>query len=532
MWLVFLAACDFGTKPSTPAPPLPSPDATAGAAASVPGPPLRVGVAEVSTPATILRVQNLTRTEPPRRYDVEFDPSSVTFAALEDDLVRWGFTVEDGDGLAWRAVAPQGTDWPSRLEPLPEVLGVRAATTQDMLPDGSARTGGEHYGTVIRTWSMRAGTLTETLQGSPTPPPPVLPSALAQPLQRCLTPLVEDLAAGEAQGVGWERALDPAGPTWVLVLEHYGACDASGWVELRADGPLDNLQAAGRAAAQVDEAAVFVAAVSWLGEAHPVDDDEAVVARELVAGAPEDVLRDTLPRLVDTTAQEAAWQAWADRDNAAAVAWAASSTMPLLRAHAAQQEPAVRTELLRDTTAPVLARRVAVSGWSPTDADDALVQQLRADRDPIVRAGAWTAWSRLHEGACTARAASAEKLGTAEAARLYGECPQDEVREKVIAFLAQADPAKAGELVGGVLGAPEDRAAGMAAVRAAVTLGRDDLLEQVIEDTTVGRDIRGLALRALAEANRSTKLADLQARHGAYLGVKPRPVPASVAGGP
>lgn len=529
MLALLLTACWSDSTTPKPVVPPPQPDAAIATAATVPLPAPRLGVSETVTPATVLRVQNIERAEPPRRFDVAFDPQDITFAGLRADLERWGFKIEDGDGEAWRVVAPVGAGWAGRLEPLREVLTVRAATTQDMLPDGSARTGSEHYGTVIRTWTMRAGTLTETLQGSPTPAKATLPNKLPPAVRACLAPLLEELEVGEVQGIGWERALEPTAPAWVLILEHYGACDASGWFAARGDAAIDALTVGGRPADKADESSVFVSAVAVLGKEQPSDDQTAEVALQIVGAAADDVLAEALPRIGDPRAQAAVWEIWARRDNAAALAWAKTSTLPIVRAHAAAQDNDLRLALLQDTTAPTLARRAAIVGWMPKAADQPLVDALRKDKDPVVRAGAWTAWMDAHAAACTERAAAVAKMGADEAARLYQECPQDDVGEAVIGWFKTQDKKRAGELVAAVLADPETLSAGMAAVRAAADLGRDDLLEAAVASTTLARDVRGAALRALIAGGRSGKIEELQKAHGTYVGVKPMPTIPAVA---
>lgn len=528
MLALLLTACWSDSTTPKPVVP-PPPDAVVATAATVPLPAPRLGVSETVTPPTVLRVQNIERVEPPRRFDIAFDPQDVTFAGLRSDLERWGFKIEDGDGEAWRAVAPAGAGWAGRLEPLREVLAVRPATTQDMLPDGSARTGSEHYGTVIRTWGMRAGTLTETLQGSATPPKAVLPDKLPPAVRACLAPLLEELEVGEVQGIGWERALEPTAPAWVLIVEHYGACDASGWFATRGDAAIDALTVGGRPADKADESSVFVSAVAVLGKEQASGDQTAEVALQIVGAAADEVLMEALPRIGDPKAQAAVWEIWARRDNAAALKWARGSTLPIVRAHAAAQDGALRVALLQDGASPTLARRAAVVGWAPAPADQALVEGLRKDKDPVVRAGAWAAWMDAHAGACTERAAAIPKLSEDDAARLYQECPQDNVRERVFGWLKDEDKKRAGELVAAVLAEPETVSAGLAAVRAAGELGREDLLEGAVASMTLARDVRGAALRSLLATGHSAKVEELQKVHGTYVGVKPLPSLPAVA---
>lgn len=514
---VLLAAC-WSDEPPPPPPSTPPPPPTP-RVASTPLPAPLLGVSEVATPPEVLRPTEVVRNEPRRRLVLEVDPDVVPFDSFGDRLKEWGFAVEDGDGRAWRVRAPEGAEWLARVDPLPEVLEARYATTQDMLADGAARGGSEKYGTILRSWTMREGNLVEATEGAALPLAPVMPLALPPLARRCLGPVMEELGAGEARGLGWERGLLPEGPTWVLVAEHLAPCDVTGWMPLRRDGAVAELQIAGRRAAEVDEGAVFEAAVTFLGQERPWGEAATELAVEIVAAAPDEAIREALGRVGDPRAQAQLWDTWSQRDPAMALDFARTSELTAVRARAAAQDKIIRRALLLGTSTPTFARRAAARGWSAGPDDAALLDRLRQDADPVVRAGAWAAWMEKNRIDCDERAKAAAGLGVDDLARLYAECPMDEVRDLALQALREKDPARAGDQVAAVLRAPETPATGLHAVRAAASLQRDDLLEAVVADVHVEREVRRLALEELLRAGRSRKAAALREAHGSWLGL-------------
>ncbi|MBM4368640.1 MAG: hypothetical protein FJ102_20675, partial [Deltaproteobacteria bacterium] len=228
--------------------------------------------------------------------------------------------------------------------------------------------------------------------------------------------------------------------------------------------------------------------------------------------------------------QERLLLAYAERDEQKAIAFARTSGSPTVLAWAAGVDAAIRAEVLARPDAGVDALVSAMSAWRPElPADQPLLSRLQAHADPRVRMRANDLWIDATGSACTAKIPSAKTLDLAGAKALYAECPQQPVRLQAFSRLAQLDKAEAATTVGATLRAPETVRTGIAAVRAANGLERDDLLEALVPDPSGDRDVRAEALRTLLRVGRSAAAASLAEKHGAFLGVKPPPLKA-VAG--
>lgn len=489
-----------------------------------------MGVIEVVTPETIVRATGRQDQMAPPILDVFFEPDHTTAAEMEKLLQSWGFAVLDGDGASYRVRAPDGWLWPERLQSLPEIRLVRETVQRDTLPSGTFREGQERYGSVVHTWSYVEGGPQERTEGAVVPEP-VFPSAADRHLLRCLTPLGPDLEDGVAAGPGWERALQPSPAAWVLVLEHYGACDATGWVVLRADGTIQNLTVGGEPATKVDEAHYQRLATTYLEVARPPSDPAAIAALDLIRTGSDEVVANALVKIAPGNFQTELYEVYAQRNPAAALSLARNAQSPSLIGAAAALDPAFRTQILQNPSASSVALLGALSAFRPVATDATLLERLRVHPDPAVRASAWKHLIDLSTADCTRRAADISALDAATLADIYATCPQQPVRTPVISRLAILDANAAGAAVAKVLEQPETVMSGIAAVRHANALSRDDLLEALVARTSVSRDVRRVALETLIKAGRSPNAAALRARHGAYLGIPAEATSPMVGGG-
>lgn len=519
MLLLSLLACDWGTSPETPpTPPTPTPPP----AETEPLPEPRIGVSEVVTPPEILRPTEVQDRAGQVLLDVRFDADHATFDGLGRTLERWGFALLDGDGAVWRVSPPPGRFWAERLEPLPEVADVREALDREPMETGTFREGSERYGDAVHTWAWREGGPEEAVSGGATPPAPALPAALPEGIARCLAPLSESLEMGVSVGPGWERALRTNPPAWALVLEDYGFCRARGWVLLRPDAPVDTLTAGGRPVDELDAAALQALAIDALQVPRADEDETARAAVEELRAAPLDVRMAATRAAAPGPARESLLEAWHRQDPAGALAFATQNADPSPRALAASEDSAVRADVLKDEEAPADAVLAALGAWRPTPGDEPpFLARLREHPDPRVRERAW-------ERTLDARAAECDRLALAKvsgdaAENAWRACPRADVRTTA---LAGVSPDRQAALLDAALHAPETVPAGVAAARQAAALRRHDLLAAVVPSTTVPRDVRLVALRALVDA-RSPGADALAEVHGAFLGYKPLQVPTS-----
>lgn len=520
--LVLLYACSSDPAPSAPAPseaapPVAEPSPAAGLLPA----DLSIGVREVVTPAEVLRAQDRVDKVPPRRLEVRVEFASGDFATVRSDLERWGFQVEDGDGASLRVLAPAGDRWAERLEPLPAIARVNETLSQDKLEDGAVRAGSARFGDVAYTWSLQDGKLQESTSGAALPAPPELPRTIPVSVVRCLAPIRTAMLDGETAGPGWERALHQPTNTWVIVLENFGACDATGWVIAKADAKSDTLTVAGKPVKELDDATLFATATRYLSVERAASDEWAAAAVDVLRRGDDAQLEAAITGSAPGPHQERLLLALAERNEAKALALAGSSTSPTLRGWAAGVDATARASVLADPQATPDTLVLAMSAWRPGSADAALVERLRANPDPRVRMRAGDLALDAGQAACLPRAPGAKSLSLDDAKKLYAECPQQPVRLQAFARVMQLDKAAAGELVAGTLAHPETVRTGINAVRNANSLERDDLLEATVGDLTLDRDVRGEALRTLLKTGRSTKAAALAEKHGAFLGVKP-----------
>lgn len=513
MLLVVLTACNWGTPDAPPPAPTPVPPP----AEPMPLPEPRVGVSEVVTPPGLLRPTEVQDRAGITRYDVSVDAAQATVATLGDQLRRWGFTVEDGDGETWRVVPPEPGSWAERLEPLPSVLRVQEVLDREPLADGAFRAGSERYGDVAHTWSWREGGPVESVTGLAAPPAPVLPTALPPAALACLAPLRDDLETGVSVGHGWERALQKAPATWAVVLEDYGFCQARGWILLTAEAPVADLAFGGRPAATLDDAGLSALAVEALKLPRAETDPRVEAAVAALADGPVELLADAAR--TSGTARTALIRAWHARAPDDTMAWAsgAAATDAEARALLVAEDAAARDAALADPVAPPVVELAALSAWRPSPGQEPpFLERLRGSADARVRTRAWehTIEARSTECADKARAVTA-----ADAAAVWARCPDAATR----AAAAKAAGPAAVDLARATALAPETVESGIAAVRA---LGdRQDALATIV--TTVGapRDVRRVALQRLFELN-APDAQRLAEKHGAWLGFEPPATPA------
>jgi hypothetical protein len=532
--LAVLLACS-----SDPPPPLPGGEATTTpaepAAPALPAedvlpPDAALGVREVATPPTLLRLTAREDRVPPRHLELRVDFAHADYATVRARLQGWGFTVEDGDGASLRVVAPAGDRWAERLEPLRAVAPVDENHTQDLREGGEVRAGSATFGTVAYTWALREGRLEEKLEGAAVPPVPELPRSIPVAVVRCLAPIRTAMLDGQTAGVGWERALQTEPLAWAVVLENYGACEATGWLTMRADGVNKGLTVAGKPVNGLDDATLFAAATRYLAEERAASDEAAAAAVDILRRADDAALVAALTAITPGPHQERLMLAYAAKDEAAALRVAGGSTSSTLRGWAAGVDATARTEVLGDSSASAEALITALSAWRPASGDDPVLVRLRGHADSRVRMRAWELTLDSTLQGCLARAPSAPKATMEQAKALYAECPQQPVRRQSLGRVTALDRAAAATLVAGTLAAPETVVTGVNAARAANELELDELLVSTIGSDTGDRDVRAEALRLLLRAGRDARAAALVDRHGAFLGVKAMPAAAIAEG--
>ncbi len=515
--LSLLACSSGGTDPDATIPPplVPTPSDDG------PLPEPRLGVSEVVTPPEVLRPTEVQDGAAPPQLDVWFDPDTTTFDALRTRLVGWGFSILDGDGESWRVGVPHGSDWPARLLPLPEVAKVTEAVDLIALESGAFREGSERYGNLIHSWSWRPGGPVQAVSGGRSPPEPVLPHALPAQVVRCLSPIRTEMTTGVSVGVGWERALVANPPTWVLVVESFGACDASGWIPLRADASVTTLTVGGRPLAELDGATIHTLAVDYLRQPRPFEDPSGIAAWDLLRTAPSDTLAAAVTEVAPGPFQERLWEELDQRDHAAALALAGQSASPVLRGAATAEVEALRTASLNDPKAPADAVFAALTVWrpGPTDPPETLAR-LRQSASPRVREKAWELTLDATNVACMERLKTVATADVSAASSVYRECPQQPVRMAAFQRVAALDRVAAAAMVNVVLEEPETLRTGVAAVRHAAAIERWDLLETLVQRPSVTRDVRRVALEFLVGAG-VPQAPELVEQHGGYLGYTP-----------
>lgn len=525
--LSLLACSGGGTEPeATPPPPL-----VPVTAADGPLPEPRLGVSEVVTPAEVLRPTEVQDGAAPPQLDVWFDPDVTTFEALRTRLEGWGFSILDGDGESWRVGVPQGRDWPARLLPLPEVAKVTEAIDLIALESGAFREGSERYGRLTHSWSWRPGGPVQAVSGGRAPPDPVLPHALPAQVVRCLTPIRTEMVTGVSVGVGWERALLADASAWVMVVENFGACDASGWIPLRADAPVTTLTVGGRPVTELDGATIHALAVDYLRQPRPFEDASATAAWDLLRTAPSETLSAALAEVAPGPFQERLWEELDQRDHAAALALAGQSASPVLRGAATAEVEALRTASLADPDAPADAVYAALTVWRPGPGDPpGILERLRESPSPRVREKAWELTLDATMATCLERLKTVGTATVSAASAVYRECPQQPVRMAAFQRVAALDRVAAAAMVNVVLEEPETLRTGVAAARHTATIERWDLLEALVQRPTVARDVRRVALEFLVKAS-VPQAGELVEQHGAYLGYDPRPATDVFPGG-
>ncbi|MDP2309368.1 MAG: hypothetical protein Q8P18_25330 [Pseudomonadota bacterium] len=495
-----------------------------------PLPEPRLGVSEVVTPPEVLRPTEVQDGAAPPQLDIWFDPDVTTFDAMRARLVGWGFSILDGDGESWRVGVPRGSDWPARLLPLPEVARVTEAIDLIALESGAFREGSERYGKLTHSWSWRPGGPVQAVSGGRAPPDPVLPHALPPQAIRCLAPLRTEMATGVSVGVGWERALVANPPTWVLVLEGFGACDASGWILLSADAPVTTLTVGGRPVSELDGATIHALAVDYLRQPRPYEDASALAAWDLLRTAPSDTLAAAVTAVAPGPFQERLWEELDQRDHAAALALAGQSASPVLRGAVTAEVESLRTASLTDPKAPADAVYAALTVWrpGPTDPPD-ILNRLRQSPSPRVRERAWELTLDATMAGCLERLKSVASADVTTASAVYRECPQQPVRTAAFQRVAALDRVAAGAMLNVVLEEPETLRTGVAAVRHTAAIERWDLLEALVQRPSVARDVRRVALEFLVRAS-VPQAAELVEQHGAYLGYDPGPAAGAPTG--
>ncbi len=329
---------------------------------------------------------------------------------------------------------------------------------------------------------------------------------------------------GDPEGPGWERALSTDPLAWVVVLENFGACNASGWFVARHDASVEQVTVAGGPVKTLSEPALFAAAQAYLSSPRAGIDEAAVAGVDILRRAPDEILGAAIPALAPGAHQERLLLAYAERDEARAIALASSSKSPTLLAWAAGVDVASRAAVLADPSAGAEALVSAMSAWRPNlPADGPSLDRLGEHPDPAVRMRAQDLAIEAGASACGAQLPAVKTLALDAARALYAECPQQPVRLQAFSRLVQLDRAVATEVVSATASRPETVRTGIAAVRALNGLERDDLLEALVANSTADRDVRAEALRTLARVGRSANAAALAERHGAFLGVKLAP---------
>jgi hypothetical protein len=489
-------------------------------------------VREVVTPAGIARIAERRVEVPNRVLDVRVDFDKGDYSGLIAALGRWGFTVQDADGGTARVVAPAGERWAERLEVLPGIARVSETLTQEVLPTGSLRAGITRFdGEIVQAWSVKMGGLVESFEGSPLPPRAELPRTLPTAVTRCLAPLRSAILDGEPAGPGWERALRVEPLAWVAIVEHYGACDATGWFVMEPTGGIEGLTVAGQAPKALTDEALFASAQSYLSVPRARIDDGAIAASDILRRADDTRLAAAIAAIAPGPHQERLLLAFAERNEAAAIELARSSSSPTLRTWGAGVDDQVRAAVLADAAAPADALYAALAAWKPGPQDEARLQALKAHADPRVRMRVWEMVSDQTSAACMERLAGVKALELAAAKELYDQCPQQPVRLQSFARIVQIDRVEAGRVAEATLQRPETVRAGISAVRAANALERDDLLEQIVANPAADRDVRGEALRSLLRVGRSANAQALFEAHGPFLGVRTAPGKAKKSGG-
>ena len=512
--------------------PLPPPAAgVAPAPASDPSelvPEPHLGAAGVEAPAQVVRAQNLQDSAMPPRLLVTVDFDRATFRELGDKLEKASFVLLDGDGETWRVQAPAGRFWSERLIALPEVASVSSGLDRDLLPSGNFREGGATYGAhTLRFTYPEGGPPVMSMPGFMAPEP-TLPRAAGRELIRCLSPLRSDLVDGVSAGPGWERALIEAPPAWVLLLSGYGACGASGWVLMSADGGLEGLEVGGEPAASASDEHYFELAARFLSLPRGNEDDTAAAAFDILRVAPDTTLARHLPALAPSSWQVRLYEELERRLPEAARSVASTSSSPLLLAQAAGQDPALRERLFASPDTSVYVLR-SIVGTAPAP----VLERLRGSEDPVLRGRAWAETLAASFGACdTELKQSKDSKDVLVWASLYERCPMPAVRSQVFQRLMTVDRIRATELVEATLSAPETVECGVNAVRHANTLERDELLVAVVGRNTIDREVRLAALKTLGRTRRHAGFEALVGKHAVFLGYVEPQADGSAAGAP
>lgn len=538
--LYFVAACSFFDEPTDATD---ATDVTGQAAALVESaappatgfpeeipPDPSLGVREVQTPANISRIAERRVQVPNRQLDIRVDFDHGDYATMVAALSRWGFTLRDADGETARVMAPAGERWPERLEVLPEIARVSETLAQDTLPDGTVRAGNTKFdGGIIHQWSVPEGGVVETVEGAALPRKAEIPRTLPAAIVRCLAPLRSAILDGEPAGVGWERALRIEPVAWVAVVEHYGACDATGWFVMEAMAEVETLTIAGQAVKSTTDEQILEVAQTYLSVPRARVDESAIAASDLLRRLDDTRLAAAIDAVAPGPHQERLFLALAERNESAATALARASTSPTVRAWGAGTDDQVRDSVLADPAAPAEALVAAMAVWRPGTGDEAKLDALTRHVHPAVRMRAWEIAIDVRNAPCLERLAGAKSLDLAAAQLLYAECPQQPVRLQAFSRLAVLNSAAAAAAVQSTLERPETVRAGISAVRAANSLERDDLLEAIVANPLGDRDVRAEALRTLLRVGRSAAAAALFEAHGPFLGVRTAPAKA-VAG--
>lgn len=515
---------------------------------------LPLGVREVQTPPDISRIVERRVETPNRQLDIRVNFDHGDYSAMAAALSRWGFTLRDADGETARVMAPAGERWAERLEVLPEFARVSETLSQDRLRatavsgaavpgsavpgaaasggavSGDAESGGalrggttRFNGGILHEWSVIEGGLVEKIEGTALPGKPEIPRVLPAAVVRCLAPLRTAILDGEPAGAGWERALRVQPPAWAVVVEHFGACDATGWFVLEPVAVVDNLTIAGQPVKAVTDEQIFQVAQSYLSVPRARVDDSAVAACDLLRRADDIRLAAAIQAVVPGPHQERLLLALAERNEAAAISLARTSTSPTVRAWGAGIDDQVRDSVLADAAAPAEALLAAMTVWRPGAGDQGRINSFIRHAHPAVRMRAWELKSEVENSSCLGRLSTAKALDLAGAQALYAECPQQPVRLQAFARLVLLDQAVAATVVNNTLERPETVRAGISAVRAAHSMQRDNLLEAVVANPLGDRDVRAEALRTLLRAGPSANAQALFDAHGPFLGVRTAP---------
>jgi hypothetical protein len=250
-----------------------------------------------------------------------------------------------------------------------------------------------------------------------------------------------------------------------------------------------------------------------------------MAAYDLLRKAPDDALVTVLPRLAPGSFQRRLFDGLAQHNPGAAAALANTANSPVLQARAAAEDAEARRRILSDPKASTIALAAVLSIWRPGPNDDpALLARLQQSPDATVRRLAWERSLDATMTVCAERVSQLDSLSQSDAEALYRDCPQLPVRGPAFQAVAAKDKVAAGKLVAATLENPETLLTGIAAVRHANALERDDLLAALVARDSVARDIRRVALELLVKAGRYPQVAELVAKHGNYLGYRP-PLP-------